>query len=317
MENLSLPNPLRILLVEDSKGDVMLIEKVLQQAMPASHYLAVATHIESALTLLATQKFDVALLDRTLPDSFDFSGLQSIQNFAPKLPIIFLTGYQDEKTACEAILQGAQEYLFKESLNCHMIKRVMQYAILRKQFEALLINRAHYDVLTGLANRILFENRLNLAIEKIKRLGGMLSVLMLDLDKFKLINDTMGHSAGDKLLKEIGARLKRSLRPYDTAARLGGDEFVILIEDINEYQYCEHLASKLIQVIQSPFKLSGHTIHLGVSIGITLCDCHNDITQEMLIKQADTAMYIAKSRQGNNYCLFDSKESNKQIGNVK
>ena len=181
----STANPLKILLIEDSKGDAILIGKVLQQAMPMTHLLETTSTLKEALKVVTENEFDVALLDRTLPDTRGFSGLHSIQNISPKLPIIFLTGYKDEYLAFEAIKQGAQDYLFKDQLDANHIMRAIQYAILRKEFEEVLITRANFDMLTGLANRILFENRLNIALTKMKQLGGICSILLLDLDKFK------------------------------------------------------------------------------------------------------------------------------------
>jgi diguanylate cyclase (GGDEF)-like protein len=299
-------NPLRILLIEDSKGDAILISKVLQQAMPQIHALVKTSTIGEALKIVSEQEFDVALLDRTLPDTRGFSGLHSIQNMSPRLPVIFLTGYKDEYLALEAIRQGAQDYLFKDQLDAHLIRRAIQYAVLRKQFESVLIMRANFDMLTGLANRMLFESRLDVALTKMKRLGGIISVLLIDLDKFKLVNDTLGHIAGDKLLKEVGNRLKQSLRSYDVAARFGGDEFAILLEDISEYQQSEIVAKKITQIMATPFNLSGNELCVGVSIGVVNCNNNQDISRESLLLQADTAMYQAKSSSGNSYRIFGS-----------
>ncbi|MBN9230205.1 MAG: hypothetical protein BGO90_08330 [Legionella sp. 40-6] len=297
-------NPLRILLIEDSPGDVILIGKVLKKALPNAHNLVKCTTLTEALKIVSDEEFDVALLDRTLPDTRDFSGLHSIQNMSPKLPIIFLTGYRDEHLALEAIKQGAQDYLFKDQLDPNLIKRAMQYAVLRKQFEGILITRANFDMLTGLANRMLFENRLETALAKMKRLGGYISVLLLDLDKFKFVNDTYGHLAGDQLLQEVGARLKQSLRSYDVAARFGGDEFAILLDDISAPDQSEVVARKIIQVIAAPFVIAHKELSIHVSIGIA--NCHNSlsINRESLLLRADAAMYEAKLVPESSYQVF-------------
>lgn len=306
MQIISAANPLKILLIEDSPGDAIIITKVLQQALPQSHTLEKASTIGEALKIVAEQEFNVALLDRTLPDARGFSGLHSIQNMSPKLPVIFLTGYKDEYLALEAIKQGAQDYLFKDQLDAHLIKRSIQYAVQRKQFENTLIMRAHFDMLTGLANRMLFENRLEIALTKMKQLGGLISLLLLDLDKFKNINDTLGHIAGDKLLKEVANRLKQSLRSYDVAARFGGDEFAILLEDLSECAQSEAVVQKIIHVLNQPFHLSGQEIRINVSIGVANCNEHQDIDSEALLQQADVAMYEAKLMIGNTYHVFGS-----------
>ncbi|EHL29918.1 GGDEF domain-containing response regulator [Legionella drancourtii] len=307
MNATSTSNPLRILLIEDSYGDAILISKVLQQALPQTHVLINTSTISDALKIVSEEEFDVALLDRTLPDTRGFSGLHSIQNMSPRLPVIFLTGYKDEDLALEAIKQGAQDYLFKDQLDAHLIRRAIQYAVLRKQFESALIMRANFDMLTGLANRMLFENRLDVALTKMKRLGGIISVLLIDLDKFKLVNDTLGHMAGDKLLKEVGLRLKQSLRAYDVAARFGGDEFAILLEDLSECHQSEVVAKKITQLMETPFLLSGNELSVGVSIGVVNCHNNKNISSESLLLQADTAMYEAKTMSGSTYRIFGTK----------
>lgn len=304
MHDSSASNPLKILLIEDSVGDAMIISKVLQQAMPQAHLLERASTISEALKIVSEQEFDVALLDRTLPDSRGFNGLHSIQNMSPKLPIIFLTGYKDERLALEAIKQGAQDYLFKDQLDAELIKRAIQYAVLRKQFEDVLIIRANFDMLTGLANRMLFENRLEIALTKMRQLGGIISVLLLDLDKFKQVNDTYGHIAGDKLLKEVSSRLKQSLRSYDVVARFGGDEFAILLENLSDPHQSEVVAQKIAALMDIPFNLSGNELPITLSIGIVNCHNNRYISSESVLLQADAAMYEAKSLPGTSYRIF-------------
>ncbi|WP_078061457.1 diguanylate cyclase response regulator [Legionella saoudiensis] len=304
MHDSSASNPLKILLIEDSVGDTMIISRVLQQAMPQAHILERAATIGEALKIVSEQEFDVALLDRTLPDSYGFNGLHSIQNMSPKLPIIFLTGYKDERLALEAIKQGAQDYLFKDQLDADLIKRAIQYAVLRKQFEDVLIIRANFDMLTGLANRMLFENRLEIALAKMRQLGGIISVLLLDLDKFKQVNDTYGHIAGDKLLKEVSSRLRQSLRSYDVVARFGGDEFAILLENLSEPHQSEIVAQKIATLMDAPFNLSGNELPITLSIGIVNCHNNRYISSESVLLQADAAMYEAKSLPGTSYRVF-------------
>lgn len=303
-------NPLQILLVEDSKGDALLIEKALSTAMPEGYLLKKALTLQGALELLPHHSFDVALLDRSLPDVEGFNGLHSLQNMAPQLPIVFLTAFHDEQTAFEAIEQGAQDYLYKDKIDGHVIKRALQYAILRKQFEGVLILRANFDNLTGLANRMLFESRLDMAFARMKRQGGNLAVLFLDLDRFKPINDTYGHAAGDMLLKEVGIRLKRALRPYDTAARFGGDEFAILLEGLLEADHSEIVAKKIIKLLDTPINVFGNEVTVGVSIGVATCTSEQDISTETLMQQADAEMYEAKAIEGSSFCTYVSDRFN-------
>ena len=144
---------LSILLIEDSRGDALLIKKSLEDALHNAHTLDVASTFEAATKLMSSHRYDVALLDRSLPDVIGFDGLHRLQAMIPQLPVVFLTAYQDEETALLAIQQGAQDYLYKDHIDTHTIKRAIQYAILRKQFEGVLIRRANFDMLTGLSNR--------------------------------------------------------------------------------------------------------------------------------------------------------------------
>lgn len=310
MHVISTERPLHLLLIEDNRGDAMLIEKTLKNAMLGAVNVKRAKSLATALKALGEASFDVALLDRSLPDVEGFCGLHSIQNFVPTLPVIFLTAYQDEHSAYEAIEQGAQDYLFKDKMDGHAIKRAIQYAMLRKQFEGILITRANFDVLTGLANRMLFESRLDMALARMRRQGGNLALLFLDLDHFKQVNDTLGHAAGDQLLKEVGVRLKNVLRLYDTAARFGGDEFAVLLENIPAIEHAEMVAKKIIALMAAPFTVMGNPVEIGVSIGIAPCVASKNMPGAAeLLQQADAAMYAAKSAGGNRHMMDVLQES--------
>ncbi|HEY9282938.1 MAG TPA: EAL domain-containing protein [Pyrinomonadaceae bacterium] len=175
----------------------------------------------------------------------------------------------------------------------------------RKRAEEQLVHSALHDALTGLPNRALFMDHLKLAIERAKRRPGRIfALLFLDLDRFKVINDSLGHMIGDQLLVGIARRLEAHLRPGDTVARLGGDEFTILLEDINEVSEATDVAERLQAELSAPFNLSGREVFTTVSIGVapsTLCYSH----PEDVLRDADTAMYRAKSLGKARYALFD------------
>nr|WP_290220982.1 EAL domain-containing protein [Trichocoleus desertorum] len=165
----------------------------------------------------------------------------------------------------------------------------------RKQVEEQLLHDAFHDVLTGLPNRALFIDRLGLAIERSKRPGhNLFAVLFLDLDRFKVINDSLGHMIGDQLLIAIARRLEACLRGGDTVARLGGDEFTILLEDIVDIHDATRIANRIHQALLSPFNLQGQEVFTSVSIGIALSETGYDWPEDLL-RDADTAMYRAKS----------------------
>lgn len=163
-----------------------------------------------------------------------------------------------------------------------------------KETERRLENLAYYDSLTKLPNRKLFQVSLDHHVEAAKRSNRMLALLFIDLDKFKMINDTLGHGAGDDLLIQVAGRLLQSVRKSDMVSRLGGDEFTVILTQIGNEESVAHIASNIIQVISDPFFLSGHEATIGASIGISLCP-QDGKDVDTLIKNADLAMYQAKS----------------------
>ncbi len=299
-----LPESLKILLIEDSRVDAILIEKVLAQSSPTIKQVQKAETLAAALQILAEHEFDAVLLDLSLPDTTEFHGLLNIQNIAPKLPIIILTAHENEDFALSAVQHGAQDYLYKDKVDGHAIKRALYYAIQRKRFEEVLITRAHFDPLTHLANRALFESRLDMAIARRMRSGEGIGVFFLDLDRFKQVNDQMGHAAGDQLLQQVAIRLNHSVRPYDTVARFGGDEFALLIDGLKQTENCLTIANKIIAQIDEPFVLEDKTVDIGISIGIVTCLASDPVARETLMRQADEAMYAAKQLPHSGYRVY-------------
>jgi len=168
-----------------------------------------------------------------------------------------------------------------------------------------LAHQAHHDALTGLPNRLNFNESLNQALARAKRKRGMLSVMFLDLDRFKLINDTMGHNLGDLLLKDIAERIRQTLREGDTIARQGGDEFLVLLPEIRDEQEVISVTERILGVFSQPLMLDGNEVYMSTSIGISLYPTDGS-NLETLVKQADTAMYYAKEQGRNNYQFFTS-----------
>ncbi len=177
----------------------------------------------------------------------------------------------------------------------------------RKRTEAKLQHDALHDALTGLPNRALFLDRLSLAFSRRSRSRGQnCGVLFLDLDRFKEINDTLGHAAGDALLIAVAERLRGALRPQDTAARLGGDEFAILVENILSVSGMEIVATRVLEAMEREFEVCGHTIHAGASIGVAIAGPDHAVP-ELLIRDADFAMYRAKQDGGGRFEIFDKQ----------
>jgi diguanylate cyclase (GGDEF)-like protein len=176
----------------------------------------------------------------------------------------------------------------------------------QKRDEAELAHLARYDALTGLANRALFTEKSNDALASMRDRGTRFSVLMLDLDRFKSVNDSLGHSVGDSLLKIVAERLQRVTSVDDTVARFGGDEFAILrCPDRQRSDSAMALASRILAVITEPYDLDGRRVTIGTSIGITYAP-QDGVDADVLIKNADLALYKAKGDGGNRYRLFES-----------
>jgi len=177
----------------------------------------------------------------------------------------------------------------------------------RKKEEERLYHQTHHDALTGLPNRVMFMERLTQAMADAKRLGLLAGVMFLDLDRFKLINDTMGHNTGDVLLQYVAERLVDCVRDGDTVARLGGDEFTILLEKLDDPTEASAVADKILSAFDQSFSLNGQEFFVTPSIGVALYP-HDGDDVESLIKNADTALYRAKEH-GNNYQIYTAAMS--------
>ena len=164
----------------------------------------------------------------------------------------------------------------------------------QRRNQALIAHMAHHDTLTNLPNRVLFADRLQTAIALAKR-SGLIAVHYLDIDRFKPVNDTLGHQAGDALLIAIAKRLSGAVRENDTVARLGGDEFAIVQTGIGEPADAAVLARRVLDQLSSPFEIVGHAVQVGVSIGIALSPTDGITIDEILIK-ADAALYRSKTK---------------------
>ena len=176
----------------------------------------------------------------------------------------------------------------------------------RKQAEEVINFQAYHDLLTHLPNRALLKDRLNLAIAHARRNKRKLAVMFLDLDRFKLVNDTLGHSMGDRLLKAVANRLQSCLRRGDTLSRFGGDEFTLLLPEVRTRDGVVVIAEKILERLNEPFVINGHELFVGASIGIAMHPEAGD-TEEGLIQNADIAMYHVKSRGKNGYQFFSEK----------
>jgi diguanylate cyclase (GGDEF)-like protein/PAS domain S-box-containing protein len=186
----------------------------------------------------------------------------------------------------------------------------------RKQAEEQLAYGALHDALTGLPNRTLFMDRLSLALKRAQREKHLFAVLFLDLDRFKTINDSLGHAAGDELLIAVARRLESVLRPGDTVARLGGDEFAVMLDRLNAPEEAEWIVERIHQALQAPLSVRGHTVYTTASIGLALGNEGYERPEE-LARDADTAMYQAKVRRRARHVVFDPDMRRKAVSHFQ
>lgn len=298
---------IQVLLVEDNAGDVRLAEDSLLEADQDHVRLTHVDRLSSAIQRLGSGKIDVILLDLSLPDVQGLDGMMQIHTAYPRLPIVVLSGDQDESLALKALEQGAQDYLRKGEADGRGLVRAIQYAIERQRAEDRLAFLATHDPLTGLANRTLLRDRLAHALMRARRFDHPIHVLYLDLDGFKLANDCYGHTVGDHLLHAAADRIAASVRRADTVARVGGDEFVVVLEATAHVNDIDAIAQKILKTLTRPFEIQDHRIMLTCSIGLVgFPKDGNDGDQ--LLRHADCAMYRAKEAGGNQACWYTSPD---------
>ena len=298
-----------VLLVEDDPGDARLVEIMLSEpGLMWDFEITHAPRLEDALVELEGSPFDVVLLDLSLPDSTGMETVERVRAAASRIPVVVLSGQDDEQTALQAFQGGAEDYLVKGRGDGALIGRTIRYAIQRKRAEERLAYLAQYDPVTGLANRALFQDRLQQAVARAERVNGQLALVFVDLDRFKAVNDTLGHGCGDLLLAEVAGRMKNRVRESDTVARLGGDEFAIILEGIAGAEDAARVVRDLQRLLSEPVALDGYEVPAPASMGIAMWPASRS---EVLLKDADAAMYRAK-RQGGNRHQFYTEEMNAQ-----
>ncbi len=284
---------LNILLVEDDDGDAAILRGLLRRQRNTVTELDHVVSLGDALNYLESKKPDVILLDMNLPDSSGINTVTSLQEAHPNLPLVVLSGQDNEDFAVEILNHGVQDYLVKWEGNAQTILRSIRYAIERKRTDLRLNHLAHFDRLTNLPNRQYFQEQLEAALNRANRGNHKVALFFLDLDNFKTINDTLGHHAGDELLVNATNSLQSILRTNDTLARLGGDEFAVIAEEINGPMDAQRIGERLLQALRRPCSIEGRDIKVSASIGVAL---YPDDTKDRiaLLKNADIAMYQAK-----------------------
>jgi diguanylate cyclase (GGDEF)-like protein len=290
---------LNLLLIEDSSDDAALVTRSLTLAGYDVSARQVYTE-ESLRAALGERTWDLAIADFTMPSFTGTAALAIVRESGIDLPFIFVSGTIGEHVAVAAMKQGAHDYIMKGNLArlAPAVERELREAEVRRERRRAnerVAYLAYHDPLTELPNRVLLQDRLHQATLACRRDGKPLALLTLDLDGFKEVNDVLGHHAGDRVLQQVAARLRATLRESDTVARFGGDEFALLLP-LADADGAELTARKVLQALEEPVVVDGRPLAVHGSLGIACFPLHA-ATGEELMQKADVAMYLAKSEQ--------------------
>jgi len=293
-----------ILIVDDKEANVLLLEQMLQEAGYSRVSSTMDPHSVSALH--RDHHYDLILLDLQMPGMDGFQVMESLKKIEIDgyVPILVITAQPAHKL--RALASGAKDFVSKPFDLVEVKTRIhnmLEVRLLYKQLEdysRALESLALHDPLTGLPNRRLLMDRLSLAIAHAHRNQSTMAVMYLDLDGFKLINDTLGHDGGDTLLQMVADRLVATVRREDTVSRLGGDEFVIGLSELSHADDAVNMVSKVIQALAQPYNIQGRNVSMTASVGVGIYPTHG-LAVDILMKNADLALYEAKRTGKNTY----------------
>lgn len=297
-----LPGEIHALVVDDDDVDRERLARMLRRYRLPIHIAEAATK-SGALSELRERKvrFSFIFLDFKLDDGDGRELLPDIwESVGADCVVVAVTGGGNEKTAADAIKLGIHEYLSKLDLSADKVSSAIDEGLhwiqvqgRLRQAEQDLLHRSLHDPLTDLPNRHVFFDRLEQLCMIHRRKADPFAVLMLDLDRFKEVNDQRGHAVGDRLLVEVAHRLEDSGREADTVARLGGDEFAMILHGVHSIDVAQALGLKVVSLLEQPFALLDGVLRIGASVGIALCPQHGQ-DPNTLLSRADNAMYRAK-----------------------
>ncbi len=293
--------PFVLLLVATDESDRRLVGGLLDDGRAEIHW---ATSAASALAAVGEHPHDAVLVDAELGDE---PTIRALLEEDPRAQLIVLGDPSGAAAVTAARAAGAVDHLPKTGLDADTLERAIRYAADHRRSVERLRHGALHDALTGLPNRTLFLDRLEQSLRRARRSDGDggAAVLFLDLDRFKVVNDSLGHQAGDRLLEAVARRLDAALRPGDTVARIGGDEFTVLLEDMTDAREATVVAERVLATLAEPFTVAGRELVVSGSIGIALGG--PDADPEELIRDADVAMYRAKADGTASHAVFDAR----------
>jgi diguanylate cyclase (GGDEF)-like protein len=286
---------LRVLLIEDNPGDVRLMQLALGEARRASFHVESAGTLAAGLKRLAGEDVDVVLLDLSLPDSFGLQTFRTLQERWPQVPVVVLSGDDDESVATAAVNEGAQDFLVKGRADGDAVSRAIRYAIERHRMLEQVRQLAILDPLTALANRrgftLLSQHHLELALRSMRPL----TLLFIDIDRMKAINDAFGHSEGDRALVDTARLMVMTFRKSDVLGRLGGDEFAVLLTE-STTEGPEVAATRLQDNVTAFNAGTRRGYMLGLSVGMTHFDPEAPCSLDEMLAKGDQAMYRDKRK---------------------
>jgi diguanylate cyclase (GGDEF)-like protein len=301
-----------VLIVDDQEADVQLLKSMLANA----GYTSVASTMNplEVCALHREHRYDLILLDLQMPGMSGFEVLAELKELEPRSYLAVLVVSGEPASKMRALQSGAKDFVSKPFDPIEVLTRIhnlLEVRLLYKEAERQLLHLAHYDPLTGLPNRKLFYELLGRALVQAAEHHWTVSVLVLDIDRFKNINDTLGHAMGDDLLRQCSNRLRNCLR-NDTIARLGGDEFGLILLTAKIPDESSVVASKIRETLRQPFDLNGHEVTVTVSIGITLYPL-DALDVSSLMQNGDAAMYRAKEAGRNTYRFYTPQMNHRAI----
>ncbi len=299
-----------ILVVDDDPS----IRLVIRHSMERSGYQVVeASNGLEAVHAVIKQVPDLILMDAVMPEMDGFRATKEIKLLegCADIPILMATSLDDDGSIAHAFDVGACDYVTKP-FNWSVLKHRVACSLYAANAQRKIQHLAYHDSLTGLPNRMLFMDRIDQAISRAQREQEQFALLFIDIDHFKVINDSMGHAAGDQLLNIISQRLCEMLRKSDTVARLGGDEFTVIIEGLEDAEHVINVAKNILSSLDVPVNVNAKEVHVGGSIGIAIYPQDGE-NFGSLLKNADTAMYKAKEQGRNTFQFYASEMSHKAI----
>ncbi|HEY3019469.1 MAG TPA: GGDEF domain-containing response regulator [Solirubrobacteraceae bacterium] len=295
-----------VLLVEDDPSYGDLLTEQMRYSWGDAFALRRCDTLDEAMRIVRDVPPDCVLLDLRLPDSRGLESIGALRDAAPDVPIVVLTSLDDEIAGLEAMQAGAQDYLLKAECDGQLIGRAVRYAVERARFERQLDYQALHDSLTGLPNRLLLLDHLELALRRAEGTKASVAALFVDIDRFKLINDSLGHGAGDRILIETAQALEEIMRPGDTVGRFGGDEFAVVCDGVDGEHDVGQIAERIAQALADPVVIAGREVFVSASVGIALSRHGGRGTAEDLVRSAEVALDRAKEHGGSRWELFDS-----------